>query len=45
MIDDFSPLWISLKTSICSTIITLIFGVAAAWIVAAYSNRSKGINR
>lgn len=43
MIEDFSPLWISLKTSVCATIITLILGVAAAWIVAAYSKRSKGI--
>lgn len=43
MIEDFSPLWISLKTSAVATIITLILGVAAAWVVAAYTKKTKGI--
>lgn len=43
MIDDFSPLWISIKTSIFATVITLVFGVAAAWLVVTYLNRTKGL--
>ena len=43
MIDDFSPLWISIKTSVCATLIALFFGVAAAWLVAAYSKKTKGL--
>lgn len=42
MIYDFSPIWISLKTSFTATIITLLLGVAAAWWVAACSGRMKG---
>ncbi|KUK65427.1 MAG: Molybdate ABC transporter, permease protein [Desulfotomaculum sp. 46_80] len=42
MIDDFSPLWISMRSSACATLITLVFGVAAAWFVAAYSKKTKG---
>jgi molybdate transport system permease protein len=43
MIDDYSPLWISIKTSMCATIICLVLGVATAWFVVAYSKRSKGL--
>ena len=43
MIDDFSPLWISMRSSACATLITLVFGVAAAWFVAAYSKKTKGL--
>ena len=43
MIEDYSPLWISLKTSLCATIITVIFGVAAAWLVATHLKKTKGI--
>ncbi|GAB6274025.1 MAG: molybdate ABC transporter permease subunit [Peptococcaceae bacterium] len=42
MIDDFSPLWISIKSSACATLITLVLGVSAAWFVAAYSKKTKG---
>ena len=30
---DYSPLWISLKIAVCSTIITFFAGVASAWLV------------
>ena len=30
---DFSPLWISLKIAVCSTVITFAFGLLAAWAV------------
>jgi molybdate transport system permease protein len=43
LIDDFSPLWISMRSSACATLITLVFGVAAAWFVAAYSKKTKGL--
>jgi molybdate transport system permease protein len=43
MITDFSPLWISLKTAFCATVLTLISGIAAAWLVAAYSGKYKGL--
>lgn len=42
MIDDFSPLWISMKSAACATLITLVLGVAAAWFVAAYPKKTKG---
>jgi len=32
-----------MKSSACATLITLIFGVAAAWFVAAYSKKTKGL--
>ena len=28
---DFSPLWISLKISVLSTILTFVLGILAAW--------------
>lgn len=43
MISDFSPLLISLKTSLSATLITIIIGVPAAWIVASYNVRFKGL--
>lgn len=43
MISDFSPLLISLKTSLSATFITIIIGVPAAWIVASYNVRFKGL--
>ena len=30
---DLSPLWISMKIALCATVVTLIFGVLAAWCV------------
>ncbi len=32
-----------MKSSACATLITLVFGVAAAWFVAAYSKKTKGL--
>jgi molybdate transport system permease protein len=40
---DFSPLWISLKTAFAATIVTFFFGIAAAWFVARYKGRFKGL--
>lgn len=40
---DFSPLWISVKTSVSSTVITFFLGIAAAWLVARYNGRLKGL--
>jgi len=40
---DFSPLWISLKTAFAATTLTFFLGIAAAWFVAGYSGRLKGI--
>ncbi len=40
---DFSPLWISLKTSLCSTAITFFLGIWAAWKVVKYKGRLKGL--
>ncbi|HBL8617416.1 TPA: molybdate ABC transporter permease subunit, partial [Clostridioides difficile] len=33
---DWSPLWISLKTSILSTIITFVIGIFVSYIMANY---------
>ena len=30
---DFSPVWISLKTTVCSSAITFVLGIVAAWAV------------
>lgn len=30
---DFSPVWISLKTTVCASTITFVFGILAAWAV------------
>ncbi len=40
---DFSPLWISLKTALTATIVTFFFGIAAAWFVAKYRGKLKGV--
>lgn len=39
---DFSPLWISIKTSLVSTIITFFIGIAIAWFAANHRSRLKG---
>lgn len=41
MDDYLSPLWVSLKTVVAATIITFVFGVAAARWMARYSGRLK----
>lgn len=43
MITDFSPFWISIKTSLLSTIITLIIGVPAAYYIANSRTKFKGL--
>lgn len=40
---DLSPVWISLKTAVTSTIITFFIGIAASWLVADYRGRFKGL--
>jgi molybdate transport system permease protein len=40
---DFSPLWISIKTAFAATAATFILGIAAAWFVAGYRGRLKGL--
>lgn len=42
MITDFSPFWISIKTSLLSTFITFIVGVPIAYIIAKTDNKFKG---
>jgi len=39
---DFSPLWISLKTTILATLLTFFFGIIAAWFVTRYRGKLKG---
>lgn len=36
---DFSPVWISLKTTACASVITFILGILAAWLVMFIKNR------
>ena len=43
MITDFSPFWISIKTSLLSTIITLIIGVPIAYVIATRNSKFKGL--
>lgn len=40
---DFSPLWISLKTSFLATIITSIIGIFISYKMANYKGRGRGI--
>ncbi|MFZ5969217.1 MAG: molybdate ABC transporter permease subunit [Bacillota bacterium] len=40
---DLSPLWISLKTALTATLLTFFFGIAAAWFVASYRGKLKGL--
>jgi molybdate transport system permease protein len=40
---DFSPLWISLKTALTATALTFILGISAAWFVAGYRGKLKGL--
>ncbi len=40
---DFSPLWISLKTSFLATIITFIIGIFISYKMANYKGRGRGI--
>jgi molybdate ABC transporter permease protein len=40
---DFSPLWISLKTSIAATAITFAVGLAAARLMSGWQGRLRGL--
>ncbi len=40
---DFSPIWISLKTALTATFFTFFLGIAAAWYVANYRGKLKGL--
>jgi len=40
---DYSPLWISINTSLCATLITFFLGIAAAWFLTWYRGRLKGV--
>jgi len=40
---DFSPLWISIKTSLTATVLVFLLGIAAAWLLAGYRGRFKGL--
>lgn len=40
---DFSPVWISIKTALTSTVVAFFLGIAAAWYVAKYKGKLKGL--
>ena len=40
---EFSPLWISIKTSITATFIVFFLGIATAWFMARYKGKGRGI--
>ncbi len=43
MTADYSPLWISLKTSLLSTVITFFIGIAVSYFMANFKGKSKGL--
>jgi len=43
MFNDFSPFWISLKTSAVSTLITFFIGIIISYKIANYSGKFKGL--
>src|SRR5262249_6710377 len=40
---DFSPLWISVKTSIAATAITFVLGLVAAFAMSRYHGAARGL--
>lgn len=40
---DFSPLWISLKTSLIATILTFILGIIVSYWIANFNGKLKGL--
>ena len=40
---EYSPLWISIKTSFTATFIVFFMGIAAAWFMANYKGSARGI--
>lgn len=43
MTNDFSPLWISIKTALLSTLITFFIGIAVSYFMANYRGKLKGV--
>ncbi len=43
MVIDYSPLWISIKTAFTATVLVFLLGIAAAWLLAGYNGRLKGL--
>jgi molybdate transport system permease protein len=42
MLFDFTPIWISLKTALAATAVSVVLGIAAAYRMAQYRGRAKG---
>lgn len=40
---DFSPLWISIKTSLVATMITFFLGLVISYLVSNFKGKSKGL--
>jgi len=40
---EYSPLWISIKTSITATVIVFFIGIYVAWFMASYKGRARGL--
>jgi molybdate transport system permease protein len=40
---DISPLWISARISVTSTVIVFFAGIGAAWLVAKFRGKTKGL--
>ncbi|MBZ9686430.1 molybdate ABC transporter permease subunit [Clostridium estertheticum] len=40
---EFSPLWISIKTSITATFIVFFIGIAVAWFMSNYKGKARGL--
>lgn len=40
---DFSPLWISMRIALTSTVIIFFIGIGTAWYVAKYRGKMKGL--
>jgi len=40
---EYSPLWISVKTSITATFIVFFIGIYVAWFMARYKGRARGL--
>ncbi|MBZ0312507.1 molybdate ABC transporter permease subunit [Clostridium butyricum] len=43
MTNDFSPLWISIKTALLSTLITFFIGISVSYFMANYRGKLKGV--
>lgn len=40
---EYSPLWISIKTSFTATFIVFFIGIAAAWFMSRYKGKARGL--